>query len=296
MNVPRDELLTQLRALDSYAFEKLIADIWEYRGWDTTVTSPSRDGGIDVIARKDLPFAQKQLIQAKRYAKGNKIGLEDVQQYSSLYLDKSPDRDVDADVVALVTTSSLTAPARKKAAEHNLRIVDGETLTEMILTWDLSEIVSGYVDSDAESASAFHGDTDTPVEAYEGSRNWAMVEEFNGMAMSSSEDMKLTASVDGTLAYTVYHGRSHQNNLEERRNIHYLDDLDADELDRLKYIANDLGMRFLSGDGPDEWKIYDKGEGPIDPRRTVEIGMRILNGVFGSAFGDANIDVAVGTR
>ncbi|TKX45582.1 restriction endonuclease [Halorubrum sp. SD690R] len=296
MNVSRDELLTQLRALDSYAFEKLIADIWEYRGWDTTVTSPSRDGGIDVIARKDLPFAQKQFIQAKRYARSNKVGVEDVQQYSSLYLDKSPDRDVDADVVALVTTSSLTAPARKKAAEHNLRIVDGETLTEMILEWDLSEIVSEYVDSDAESESAFHDDIDTSVEAYEGSRNWTMVEEFNEMAMASSEDMKLTATADGSVAYTVFHGRSHQNNLEERRNIHHLADLDTEQLDRLKYLANDLGMRFLSGDGPDEWKIYDKGEGAIDPHRTVEIGMRILNGIFGSAFGDANIDVAVGNR
>lgn len=296
MNVPRSELLTQLRALDEYEFEKLIADIWEYRGWDTTVTDQSRDGGIDVIARKDLPFDQKQLIQAKRYAKDNKIRLKHVQQYSSLYLDKSPDRDVDADIVALVTTSSLTQPAREKAAEHNLRIVDGEKLTQMIVEWDLSEIISDYIDPDAESESAFHDDIDTSVETYEGSRNWAMVEEFNGMAISSSEDMKLTATVDGTVAYTVYHGRSHQNNLEERRNIHYLNGLDADQLDRLKYIANDLGMRFLSGDGPDEWKIYDKGEGPIDPHRTVEIGMRILNGIFGSAFGDADIDVAVGNR
>ncbi|MBP1923662.1 hypothetical protein J2751_002707 [Halorubrum alkaliphilum] len=296
MNVPRSELLTQLRALDEYEFEKLIADIWKYRGWDTTVTDQSRDGGIDVIARKDLPFDQKQLIQAKRYAKDNKIRLKHVQQYSSLYLDKSPDRDVDADVVALVTTSNLTQPAREKAAEHNLRIVDGEKLTQMIVEWDLSEIISDYIDPDAESESAFHDDIDTSVETYEGSRNWAMVEEFNGMTISSSEDMKLTATVDETLAYTVHHGQSYQNNLEERRNIHYLDGLDDEQLDRLKYIANDLGMRFLLGDRPNEWKIYDKGEGPIDPHRTVEIGMRILNGVFGSAFGDADIDVAVGNR
>ncbi|OSP08260.1 hypothetical protein B9H04_06760 [Halorubrum ezzemoulense DSM 17463] len=64
-------------------------------------------------------------------------------------------------------------------------------------------------------------------------------------------------------------------------------DLDADQLDRLKYIANRHGMRFLSGDGTDDWKIYDTGEGPIDPYCTVETGIRMLTGVFGSAFGDA---------
>ena len=295
MNVPRSELLTQLRALDEYEFEKLIADIWKYRGWNTTVTDQSRDGGIDVIARKDLPFDQKQLIQAKRYAKDNKIRLKHVQQYSSLYLDKSPDRDVDADVVALVTTSSLTQPARKKAAEHNLRIVDGEALTQMIVEWDLSEIISDFIEPDAESDSSFHEDMDKSVEAYEGSRNWNMVKEFNQMAGTSPEDLKLTVTIDDTLAYTLFHGQSHQNNLEERRNIHYLD-VDGEQLNRLKYIADDLGMRFLVGDGEHEWKIYDKGDGTIDPHRTVAIGMRILNAVFGSSFGDAEMDVAVGNR
>ncbi|WP_283402365.1 restriction endonuclease [Halorubrum sp. DM2] len=295
MNVPRDELLTQLRMLESHEFEKLIADIWEYMGWDTTITDRSRDGGIDVIARKNLPFAQKQLIQTKRYAKGNKIGVPDVQQYSSLYLDKSPDRDVDADVVALVTTSSLTRPARKKAAEYNLRIVDGETLTQMIVDWDLSETISDYIEPDTESDPSFHDDIDRSVEAYEGSRNWNMVKDFNQMAETSPEDMKLTVTVDDTVAYTLFHGRSHQNNLEERRNIHYLD-VDGEQLDQLKYIADDLGMRFLGGNRDHEWKIYDKGNGPIDPHRTVEIGMRILNTIFGSAFGDAEMEVAVGNR
>ena len=43
-------------------------------------------------------------------------------------------------------------------------------------------------------------------------------------------------------------------------------------------------------------EIYDKGSETIDTHHTVEIGVRILNGVFGVAFDDTKIDVSVGDR
>lgn len=52
MNLSRDELLSQLREMDPYEFEELVADIWEYQGWETTVTTSSNDMGIDVIEKK----------------------------------------------------------------------------------------------------------------------------------------------------------------------------------------------------------------------------------------------------
>lgn len=294
MNIPHDELLAELRAIDPYEFEHLVADIWEYMGWETTVTNESQDGGVDIVARKDLPFPQKQLIQAKRYSHQNKIRLDDVQQYSSLYLNRSSKRDVDADVVALVTTSSLTQPARKKASEVNLRIVDGDDLTQMLVEWDLSTIVSDYINQDSDSTSELHADTTKSVEDYRDTFEWAMFEEFNDLALSIDEDVTLTATIDGTAAYTLTHGRSHQNHLEERRNIHYLSGLDDKQLERLKFIKDDLGMQFLAGNEADAWKIYDKGNGQIDIRRTVTIGMRVLNGIYGCSLGDAEIDVTVG--
>ena len=103
MGMNRSEVLSQLRQMDEYEFEHLVSDLWEKRGWQTTVTSGSSDQGIDVIAEKSSPFSQKYLIQAKRYSEGNKIGSPAIQQYSSL---RRQEDDVDA--VVIVTTSSFT--------------------------------------------------------------------------------------------------------------------------------------------------------------------------------------------
>lgn len=294
MNIPRDELLAELRTLDPYEFEHLVADLWEYIGWNTTVTNESQDGGVDIIARKDLPFPQKQLIQAKRYSQQNKVRREDVQQYSSLYLNRSSERDVGADVVAIVTTGNLTQPAREKAPELDVRIVTGDDLTKMLVEWDLSEIVSEYIDLSSDSNSEFHADTTRSTEDYKGTSTWATFEDFNKLAISSDHEMKLTTSIQDTTAYTLIHGRSYQNTLEERRNIHYLDGLDTQQVDRVKFIANDLGMTFLAGDEEDAVKIFDKGDGQINTHRTVSIGMRILNGIYGCSLDDAKVDVEVG--
>lgn len=84
MNLSQNELLSQLRQMDEYKFEELVANIWKQRGWDTTVTTGSSDRGIDVIAEKNSPFDQKYAIQAKRYAAGNKIGGPDIRNYEAL--------------------------------------------------------------------------------------------------------------------------------------------------------------------------------------------------------------------
>ncbi|TKX60757.1 restriction endonuclease [Halorubrum sp. ASP1] len=290
MDLPRSELLKRLQALDPYEFEKFVADVWEYMGWETTVTQQAGDRGKDIVARKELPFKQKQLIQVKRYARHNRVDIAEVQQYGSLYLDKSPTRDVDADVVALVTTSSLTKPAQEKAQEINVRVVDGERLTRMVTEWDLSGIVGKYIESGSDSRPDFQ----RQVEDLEDSDGWNMIEAFNSQERSSTgENLKLTATADGSVAYELYHGHSHQDQLSERKNIHYVRGIDDQQLDHLKYIADDLNMRLLVAD-EDGWRIFDKGESEPKAHRTVEIGARILSGVYGIQFEQATFDVEVG--
>lgn len=143
MDLNRQELLSQLRQMDEYEFEKLVADVWEQRGWTTTVTSSSSDRGIDVVAEKSSPFSQKQLIQAKRYSAGNKIGGPDIQQYSSL---RHQENDVDA--VVVVTSSSFSSQARQRAEELNVKLVDGEGIYDMISDLDSQDLLSGYLNTD----------------------------------------------------------------------------------------------------------------------------------------------------
>lgn len=141
MDLNQQEFLSQLRQIDEYEFEHLVADVWEQQGWQTTVTSGSNDRGIDVIAEKGSPFRQKHLIQAKRYSAGNKIGSPDIQQYSSL---RQQEDDVDA--VVVVTTSSFTPEAERTAQDLNVKLIDGQELCDIIVDSNSQDIVYDFVD------------------------------------------------------------------------------------------------------------------------------------------------------
>lgn len=139
MNLNRNELLSQLRQMDEYEFERLVADVWEKRGWDTTVTTGSSDRGIDVIAEKNSPFNQKYVIQAKRYAAGNKIGGPDIRNYEAL---KRQEDSVD--VVVIVTTSSFSSQAHQIADDLNVKLIDGEDLCDTILDLNSQDFLADY--------------------------------------------------------------------------------------------------------------------------------------------------------
>lgn len=42
MNLNQNEFRSRLREMNEYEFMELIADVWERRGWDTTVTTGSK--------------------------------------------------------------------------------------------------------------------------------------------------------------------------------------------------------------------------------------------------------------
>jgi hypothetical protein len=123
----QDLTLQDLRDMDDYDFEEFVAEAWTRLGWSTTVTQGSADRAIDILAKKHHPFAQKQLIQVKRYAEGNKVTSDQVRKYSTL---KNQEENVD--MVAIVTASSFTKPASKLAADLNVKTVDGESLLEIL--------------------------------------------------------------------------------------------------------------------------------------------------------------------
>jgi ribosomal protein S27AE len=145
--------------MDEYEFEELVADIWEQRGWETSVTTGSSDRGIDVIAEKSSPFTQKQLIQAKRYSVGNKIGSPSIQQYSSL---RHQEGDVDA--VVVVTTSSFSSQAKRTAEDLNVKLIDGTTLAGMIIGLDSMEFLSKYVTTNTQKEPNSKSEEDDTIQ------------------------------------------------------------------------------------------------------------------------------------
>lgn len=138
MNISESEVLMLLRNMDEYKFEVFVGDLWKKQGWDTTVTQGSHDQGIDIIAEKDETFYQKHVIQAKRYAEDNNVGVRDIREYSSIFSREK------VDAVIIVTTSSFTSKARKEAEELNVKLVDGSDIYSTILKTDSFELIKQH--------------------------------------------------------------------------------------------------------------------------------------------------------
>ncbi|WP_337653096.1 restriction endonuclease [Halomontanus rarus] len=149
--------------MDDYEFEHFVSDLWEEMGWSCKVSTASNDKGIDVRAKKANPYEQKALIQAKRYAEGNKVGSPAIQQYSSL---KHQENKVDK--VIVVTTSSYSRNAVELADDLNVKLIDGDDLVDLIDQEGADELVAEYIDTESdESEEAIPEDHDV-----ERDENW----------------------------------------------------------------------------------------------------------------------------
>lgn len=135
-----EDTKTRLQNIEPYEFEKFVADLWELQGWETEVSQASNDMGVDVVAQKsDGMVDQKLAIQAKRYSEGNKIGRQDVQQYYSMKV-----QDAQSDGAVIVTTSSFTKPAEEWAAEHNVKLVDGNDIIRLLDEQNAHRVLDDY--------------------------------------------------------------------------------------------------------------------------------------------------------
>jgi len=135
------QLKAALQQMDPYEFEYFVADLWERMGWQTEVSTESADEGVDVTARKNMPYEQLTLIQAKRYGPNTTVGSPDIQQYASL---KNQYDGVDK--VVIVTTNEFTGQARDLANRLNVKLINGDELVDLILANDATDLVVEYLD------------------------------------------------------------------------------------------------------------------------------------------------------
>ena len=143
-----ESIRTQVQSIDPYEFEDFVADMWEKEGWDTSVSKGSNDMGVDVVAQKSGTIGQKAVIQAKRYSDGNKVGRPKIQQYHSL-----KQQDTEADAAVVVTTSDFTDQARLWAHDHNVKLVDGDELADMVRKHNAEALVEQYASSEKSKST-----------------------------------------------------------------------------------------------------------------------------------------------
>lgn len=145
--------------LDSLApreFEELVASIFSSEGYGINITSPTRDGGVDVFAERlnNLELPDRWIIECKHYKKDRPIGVEIVRQLVGV---KSVLNSRNA---ALVTTSRFTKDARSIAERAGVDLVDRQKLLNWVENTTKADVNRGTVRKDFQTVFISHSHAD----------------------------------------------------------------------------------------------------------------------------------------
>jgi len=102
----------EMKTMERDIFEEMIAELFSGFGYEVELTKQTRDGGMDIIAIKDLEVAVKYIIEAKRPEPGKPVGVVPVR---ALYGVKCREKATEA---ILATTTYFTKDARLEFREH----------------------------------------------------------------------------------------------------------------------------------------------------------------------------------
>ena len=141
-------MLDRIFELSPTFFEQLVLDLivaMKYGGVNGAIserTGGSGDEGFDGIVNEDPLGLDKIYLQAKRYAKDNKIGRPTIQQFAGALAGKGASKGV------FITTSSFAAPAIEFARHVPQRIIliDGEELAKLMVQYGVGVRIERTVD------------------------------------------------------------------------------------------------------------------------------------------------------
>jgi restriction system protein len=102
----------EMLELDSRQFEELVAEIWRKLGYDTELTTRTKDGGRDIIAVRKIEANVRFLIECKRYHPTNKVGVELVRALYGVRMHEKATKGI------LATTSTFTRGAKHFLDDH----------------------------------------------------------------------------------------------------------------------------------------------------------------------------------
>lgn len=124
----RDFVLKQLsRELKGHPLADFVADLLETMGYQTRISPPGPDQGIDIVAHRDELGFEPPIIKVQVKSGSGSVGAPIVQ---ALYGNVSGNREFGLFVALGTFTSQAQNFARVKS---NLRLIDGEGLVDLIL-------------------------------------------------------------------------------------------------------------------------------------------------------------------
>ncbi|WP_372741305.1 restriction endonuclease [Neptunomonas sp.] len=136
-----DQILDTILSKTPGDFENLVVKLLEKMGYGGqvknagTVTQATNDGGIDGIIKEDVLGLGRIHIQAKRYARNNTVGREEVQKFIGALAVAQSNKGV------FITTSSYSRGAMDYSQSlngtTNLVLINGEQLAQYIYDYSL---------------------------------------------------------------------------------------------------------------------------------------------------------------
>lgn len=114
--------IADIDKMEGVQFEQYLGHLFQAQGYKTQVTKASGDFGADLILQK---AGRKIVVQAKRYSKN--VGIKAVQEAQAAIAHYG------AAEAWVVTNSDFTAAAYDLAKSNRVRLINRESLVEMIL-------------------------------------------------------------------------------------------------------------------------------------------------------------------
>jgi hypothetical protein len=117
------ELLDQLRSIDWFQFEKIVALLYQKLGYSVTRRGGANpDGGIDLVIEMD---GSRSAVQCKQWRTWN-VGVKPVREFLGALTDAGVKRGI------FITLGGYTGDARALAEKHGIEIVNETGLARML--------------------------------------------------------------------------------------------------------------------------------------------------------------------
>ena len=120
-------LLDQLRAIDWFQFEKIVALAYQKLGYTVTRRGGANpDGGIDLVIEKD---GQRSAVQCKQWKTWN-VGVKAVREFLGALTDAGMHHGI------FITLRGYTSDAKQLAEKHGIEIVNEAGLAQLLESTD----------------------------------------------------------------------------------------------------------------------------------------------------------------
>lgn len=135
-----NQLLEELRKMDPYDFESVVADLLKAMGYgelgEVKVTKKSGDEGVDAIVNEDALGLSKIFAQAKRYSVDNLVQEKAIRDFLGSLAAHSVQKGV------FITTSDFSDKAIGLAKNKSVILINGDKMAELMIEYNVGVSVN----------------------------------------------------------------------------------------------------------------------------------------------------------